>query len=337
MRKILFILLLLLVLIGCSKKEQTIHDVFEPYEGVTFFAVDNLGSQSLRDMEIFEDVLIYELFKYENGNIIEVTFYGNDSDGEFYTFEQFQEGNDIIHTNILGYTEALAEKYTLIPGTDFFLESTYKDFYDGKVPSFYKVYRFSEDGDKLEAYSVYEIADIGIFDEIPFEDLNEILKDADISKHPITDLFIDFKQDIHLVIDFYKNVEVKSSSYSLGDKFEFNKLEISIGSVLGWNKVDNSFSDLNQKDVFLLDFEITNLSSDLHGFNMFHYNIYTPQGNRNPSVTAYFDNTIDFTGKLLKGGSTKAVLPVLYTEDGEYTIIFDNSSERIVVKFEIKK
>lgn len=124
-----------------------------------------------------------------------------------------------------------------------------------------------------------------------------------------------------------------SKTLTFGSTFEFDDLEIVIGSQVNWVKVDNQFSEQDGADVIELPISVKNLSDETHSLNMFYYKFYGPDGNQLDDVSAYFDNDNLSAGDMRTGATQNTNLHLLYTGDGDYYIEF---SEFIGDKIEIK-
>lgn len=128
-----------------------------------------------------------------------------------------------------------------------------------------------------------------------------------------------------------------NSKYTLGDTFTFDDLEITLGKKCSFVKVDNQFAEENGKDVIKLPVEIKNVGTEKNRLNMFYYKVFGSKGTELDSITAYFDDAVDFAGELKPGASYKSYLYLLYDGKGTYSIDFDNYDDEISVEFNIKK
>lgn len=129
-----------------------------------------------------------------------------------------------------------------------------------------------------------------------------------------------------------------SGVYGLGDTFKFDDLEITIGKKLKFTKVKNQYSEYNKKTVVGVPVVVKNLKSETHSLNMFYYNYFGSKGTEVANVFAYFDNSVDSSGDLRSGATSKALyFYMIYDGDGTYAIEFDDWSEKITVEFEVKK
>lgn len=113
---------------------------------------------------------------------------------------------------------------------------------------------------------------------------------------------------------------------TFGSTFEFDDLEITIGTEIGWTAVDNQFSDHNGADVIALPITIKNLKDETHGLNMFYYDFYGSNGTKLDSVSSYFmDEEVGFAAgadSLRSGATEEAKMFILYDGDGDYYIEF---------------
>lgn len=122
-----------------------------------------------------------------------------------------------------------------------------------------------------------------------------------------------------------------------GQSFEFDDLEITISSDYSFVTVNNQFSDYNGKDVVKIPISVKNLSSESNHLNMFYYNVFGSEGSELRSLSAYFDESIDYAGDLQPDASYTKYIYALYDGDGKYVIEFDNYKEKKSVQLDIKK
>lgn len=134
-----------------------------------------------------------------------------------------------------------------------------------------------------------------------------------------------------------QNQSSTETSYSFNETFEFDNLEITIGSSYIITKVNNEYSDYHQKDVVKLPITIKNLKNETHSLNMFYYNIFGSTGTEVESTWIYFDDSIENAGELRSGASYTKYLYFLYDGDGTYAIEFDDIWNKKTVEIEIKK
>ena len=129
----------------------------------------------------------------------------------------------------------------------------------------------------------------------------------------------------------------ENSQYTFGSTFNFDGLQITIGTEFGWATVDNRFSDLNGSKVIKVPVTIKNTSQKTHGLNMFYFDMYGSAGTSLQSVSAYFDDSVDFAGDIRPGGSQNAYFYMIYDGDGDYFIEFDNLDSKIEVRLPISR
>ena len=131
--------------------------------------------------------------------------------------------------------------------------------------------------------------------------------------------------------------KLSNKVYGLNDTFTFDDLEITIGDNIEFTKVNNQFSDYDGKTVVKLPITVKNIKDETHRLNMFYYSIFGTEGIELNSLSAYFDDAVDYAGDLKKDGSYTKYLYFLYDGDGKYSIEFDNYSSKVIVEFDVKK
>lgn len=127
------------------------------------------------------------------------------------------------------------------------------------------------------------------------------------------------------------------NEYGFNETFEFDGLEITIGSEYEFTTVNNRYSEYNNQVTIKLPITVKNISQETTGLNMFYYDIYGSQGIEVKSLNSYFDENIDDAGDLRSGASYTKYIYFLYDGNGKYDIEFDNWSEHKVVEFNITK
>ena len=120
--------------------------------------------------------------------------------------------------------------------------------------------------------------------------------------------------------------------------FEFDDLEITLGSDYSFKTVDKSYSDYYGKEVVKLPITVKNLSDEDNNLNIFYYTVIGPNDEKvNTNVSIYFDDACDYAGDLESGESYDKYLYFIYDGDGQYKIKFDNYSDKQTIKFKIEK
>lgn len=126
-------------------------------------------------------------------------------------------------------------------------------------------------------------------------------------------------------------------SYTLGETFKFDDLEITLGKNYSFNKVDNQFSDDHQKDVLKVPVTVKNLKNETHGLNTFYYSFYGSKGTKANNAGFYFDDSIDSAGDSISGATQESSFYMIFDGDGKYTVEFSNFFDKITVEFDVKK
>ena len=125
------------------------------------------------------------------------------------------------------------------------------------------------------------------------------------------------------------------TTFGLGEKFTFDKLDLTFKSDIVYSVVDSMFSDNDGKTAFGIPVTMTNHKDEPHSLNMFYYDCYSPKGSKIDNASAYFDNSMDWGGNILPGATATRYLYFYYDGAGEYTVALDNFSQKIYVKFNL--
>lgn len=132
------------------------------------------------------------------------------------------------------------------------------------------------------------------------------------------------------------NTNIKTT-YSFDEIFEFDDLEITIGSGYTFVKVDNQYSEYYQKDIVKLPITVKNTKDETHSLNMFYYTIFGSTGTETDNTWVYFDDSVESSGELRSGSSYTKYLYFLYDGNGTYAIEFDDIWDQKTVEIEINK
>lgn len=123
-------------------------------------------------------------------------------------------------------------------------------------------------------------------------------------------------------------------------KFEFDGFQITIKDNYSMTKVDNMFSEYDQKKVVKVPIKIKNLKDERDSLNMFFYEVYGPkEDTKLNTVSAYFmedKKELDFGSKILPGKTVTRNAYFLYEGKGDYVFYFNNNSEEIQAFITIK-
>ena len=129
----------------------------------------------------------------------------------------------------------------------------------------------------------------------------------------------------------------QNKKYSLGDTITFDGLELTFDTNYTFVTIENRFSDKNGQSVIKLGVTVKNISEGKNSLNMFYYDLFGSKGTELDSVSAYFDEAVDYAGDLKPGASYKTYFYILYDGNGNYSIDFDNYSQELSVEFNITK
>jgi len=123
----------------------------------------------------------------------------------------------------------------------------------------------------------------------------------------------------------------------LGDTFEFDDLEITLSEDIGFTRLRRRWSDHDGSYVFYIPITVTNIGDGSHGLNEWSYTVYSPDGMSIDSLGWYFEETnISSVGNIQPDTTKDGHIYILYAEDGEYIIEFDNFDTTIEVHFELE-
>ncbi|WP_139652933.1 hypothetical protein [Raoultibacter phocaeensis] len=119
--------------------------------------------------------------------------------------------------------------------------------------------------------------------------------------------------------------------------FEFDGLTITLGSGIQTATLENQFSDHDGATVIAIPISVTNNSDETKGLNMFYYKAFGPSGTQLEDVSSFFsDSNIGFAGDARPGATIESTMHVLYEDNGDYFIVFDNLiKDKVEVKLPI--
>ena len=132
-------------------------------------------------------------------------------------------------------------------------------------------------------------------------------------------------------------VKEENKTVGLGETFTFDDLEITIGKDIGFDTIDNEFSEDDGKTVVKIPVTVKNLKDETHSLNMFYYKAFGATGTEVGNMSAYFDESLDYAGELRKGASYTKHMYFLYDEDGKYALEFDDWTNKVTVEFNVEK
>lgn len=129
--------------------------------------------------------------------------------------------------------------------------------------------------------------------------------------------------------------------YRVGQKFEFDDLEITVNDDYKFTVVDNKYSDYYNEPVVKIPVRIKNIGSENKKLNMFYFSLESPDGDDLHNVATLFtlanSDSADYANYLKPGESYDKYLYFIYDGSGTYTLEFDNWSTTVEVKLNIKK
>ena len=174
---------------------------------------------------------------------------------------------------------------------------------------------------------------ISILISLFFVSTKNIIND-NFSENDINNYIDEFSDMVEENID---KVNPSSQKYGLGDTFNFDDLQITIGNNYTFDVVKNQFSDYNNENAIKLPITVKNISNETKRLNIFYLNYFKPDGTETKSVGAYFDDSLEKAGELRKDASYNTYLYLLYDTDGKYVIEFKNIIDNKEIEFDVKK
>lgn len=99
-------------------------------------------------------------------------------------------------------------------------------------------------------------------------------------------------------------------------------------------KVDNKYSDVNNKPVIAIPTTVTNNNSKTGGLNFFYIKCFGSAGTTLDDVFVLFDDGTKIFEDLRPGASISGTIYMLYDGAGTYYITFDNFAETKEVSFQ---
>lgn len=130
----------------------------------------------------------------------------------------------------------------------------------------------------------------------------------------------------------------KDKELTVGDTFEFDGFEITLGKDISFTKVDNEFADSHGADVIKIPVTLVNKDSESKSLNMFYCKIFNAEGKESENLFAYF-SADDVSGETLRPNATSddKFIHAVYTTDGDYYVEFSNFVDKVEVKVPVKK
>jgi len=130
---------------------------------------------------------------------------------------------------------------------------------------------------------------------------------------------------------------------ALGQTFEFDDLEITLSSNIGYTKARHAFLDIDRAYVFYIPITIKNIGNSSNILNPFMITLFPPDGisvnymlNSIELDLAFNTTSILTIDRVQPGVTAEGHLYILYAEDGEYVIEFYNfDGDEVEVKFDV--
>jgi hypothetical protein len=127
------------------------------------------------------------------------------------------------------------------------------------------------------------------------------------------------------------------STYSVGEAFTFDGLEIMLGAEMQWTVMGSRGNNYENEDVVKIPIIVKNLKDDEHGLNMFFYGVSGSKGTKVHALTVSKDD-INTAGGIESGGIKEAYIYIRYDGDAEYIIVFNKPlGEKAIVVVPVKR
>ena len=133
-------------------------------------------------------------------------------------------------------------------------------------------------------------------------------------------------------------VEIVEDKPAIDKAFEFDGLEITVGSNYEFAVVDNEYSDYNGATAVRIPITVKNISADFNSLNPFYFKVIGSQGTDVDSLDSYFEDDITWNaGDLRPEASYTRYMYIVYDGDGLYTVVFDNWDVKVYIDLNIAK
>lgn len=325
---------------SCSNKSRTVEDLFKDYVGKTFIQNVNISDEDLIKMSFFKNIHGANYIHFSDEKTVKtMSFFGKIDDN--ITYDYFQSTGLLRYKNKSNEKQML-ETYSLIEGTDFFID---KSECGKDLPAYQTIYwfnTFDKAKPTIENSLLMSIMD----DDKNFEDtylLSEVKKKLEsmepnktmgklVNYYQASDTFSFESQKVE-----FDNATVEKANYGFNETLNFDSLSITFTGVTLWTEVANHYSDHFRKPVFYLNMKVLNNQNTPHSLDMLSYTIYGPNGHSICSVSTYFEGTVDYADEILPGQELVTFLPVLYQTHGDYLIVFEKGSDYVVAKLNVNR
>jgi hypothetical protein len=115
--------------------------------------------------------------------------------------------------------------------------------------------------------------------------------------------------------------DIGDDNITFGSTFEYDELQITIGTDVEWITVDNEYSEYYQADVAKIPVAITNIGEQTNSINFMFVTYFGSKATQIDSVAAlYMDDSMEWAGDIRTGGTQNSFIYIMYDGDGEYAI-----------------
>jgi len=123
----------------------------------------------------------------------------------------------------------------------------------------------------------------------------------------------------------------------LGETFEFDGLEITLSDEIGFAIFRDRWSDRDGSYMFYIPATVTNIGNISNGLHEWSFTIFSPEDVSIDSISwEMAETSITLVGSVQPDATKTGNIYVLYSEDGEYVIEFNNGYTVIEVVFELE-
>lgn len=116
----------------------------------------------------------------------------------------------------------------------------------------------------------------------------------------------------------------------LGDSYICSEFEATLGNAIEWY-------DTDERTYFKVPVHIKNIGADQNYYNSLYNAWYDPSGNQIQMYLTLMDDDLQGMGGMLKEAEADYYLYVPYSEDGTYTLITNDFTNKYKFEIEIKK
>ena len=122
----------------------------------------------------------------------------------------------------------------------------------------------------------------------------------------------------------------EDSVLGLGDSYICSEFEATLGVAIEWY-------DTDERTYFKVPIHIKNIGADQNYYNSLYNTWYDPTGNQIQMYSTLIDDDLQGMGGMLKDDEADYYLYVPYSEDGTYTLITNDFTNKYKFEIEVKK